>query len=142
MSNLFERIGAERLRAVIADFYDRVFDDVMIGFHFWGKDKARLVDKEWEFAARLLGGDVPYTGRPIREAHAKLPILGGQFDRRLQILRETLADHGVAEEVRRAWIDHTLKLRPLVTADPTSDCDPELAARRIAAGEADEGGGG
>lgn len=129
--SLLDDIGGDELRAVIEDFYDRVFDDVMIGFLFIGKSKQRLIDKEWEFTAQLLGGDVKYTGRPMREAHARSPILGGHFERRLQILRETLADHDVPEPVRRRWIDHTLALRGQVTGDKGSECDHDLSADRL-----------
>ena len=84
---LFDRIGGPALRRVLEDFYDRVFADTMIGFLFAGKNKQRLVQKEWEMAARMLGADeVAYTGRSIPEAHARSPILGGHFERRLQIL--------------------------------------------------------
>lgn len=129
---LYDRIGSEKLRQVITDFYDRVTGDVMIGFLFAGKDKQRLIDKEWELTARLLGADVAYTGRPMREAHAKVPILGGHFDRRMKILEETLADHEVDPEVRAAWMEHTARLRPQVTADRGSECDHDAAARRLA----------
>jgi len=122
VTTLFEQIGGDRLRAVLDDFYDRVMADVMIGFLFFGKDKQRLVDKEWEFAARLLGADVPYTGKGIRAAHARSPILGGHFERRLQLLRETLADHDVPDEVCRAWLGHTERLRHLVTSNRGSEC--------------------
>jgi hemoglobin len=128
---LFDQIGGDALRAVIEDFYDRVLSDVMIGFLFIGKDRQRLVDKEWEFTAGLLGGSVRYTGRPIREAHSKVPILGGHFDRRLQILRDTLEAHDVPQQIRQAWIDHSLALRPQVTADEGSECDHDAALRRI-----------
>ncbi|MEK6608468.1 MAG: group 1 truncated hemoglobin [Myxococcota bacterium] len=120
---LFDQIGGDKLRAVLADFYDRIFFDLLIGFLFAGKDKQRLIDKEWELTARLLGASVAYTGRPIREAHARSPILGGHFERRLQLLRETLADHAVPPAVRDAWIAHTLALRSQVTADAGSECD-------------------
>lgn len=123
MAILFDKIGAEALRAVLVDFYDRVFADVMIGFLFVGKDKQRLIDKEYELAARMLGADVEYTGRPIREAHAASPILGGHFERRRQILEDVLADHGVDPEVRAAWVKHTLALRSQVTKDRGTECD-------------------
>jgi hemoglobin len=126
--SLFDRIGGERLRAVIEDFYDRVFADVMIGFLFVGKDRARLVEKEWEMAARMLGADVRYSGKPMREAHARVPILGGHFDRRVQILRNVLADHGVDQEVVDTWIGHTLALREQITADRGSECDHDAVA--------------
>lgn len=128
---LFDQIGGDALRRVIEDFYERVFGDVMIGFLFVGKDKQRLIDKEWELAARMLGGAVEYTGRGMREAHAKVPILGGHFDRRTQILRETLADHGVAPAVRDGWLEHVASMRSQLTADRGSECDHDAAMARI-----------
>lgn len=122
MTKLFDRIGAEQLRAVLVDFYGRVFGDVMIGFMFEGKPRQQLIDREYEFTAHLLGADIKYTGRPMRTAHGHLPIFGGHFERRMQILRETLRDHGVDPDVQRAWIDHSLALRPQITPDRGSEC--------------------
>jgi hemoglobin len=119
---LYQLIGEEPLRAVVTDFYRRVFDDVMIGFLFIGKDRQRLIDKECEFTARFLGATTPYTGRPMREAHARSPIMGGHFDRRLTILRQTLADHQIHTEVAEAWLDHQMRLRHQVTRDAASQC--------------------
>jgi hemoglobin len=108
---------------VLVDFYDRVFRDVMIGFMFQGKDRAHLVEREWELVAALLGArGVTYRGRPMPEAHAAHTIFGGHFERRMQILRETLADHAVDAEVRQAWIDHALALRGQITRDRGSEC--------------------
>ena len=64
------------------------------------------------------------------EAHARSPILGGHFERRLQLLSETLADHRVDPEVSRVWLDHTRSLRQQVTADRGADCDHELDEAR------------
>jgi hemoglobin len=119
---LFARIGEHALREVITDFYSRVFGDIMIGFLFEGKSRQHLIDREYEFTANLLGGDVKYTGRPMRTAHAQSPIFGGHFERRLQILRETMRDHAVDPDVQRVWIDHTLALRDQITADKGSEC--------------------
>lgn len=117
--SLFDRIGADALRAVVVDFYDRVFRDVMIGYMFEGKDRQRLVDKECELTARFLGGAFAYTGKGMREAHAGLHIFGGHFDRRLQLLRNTLRDHAVDPEVAAAWIAHHESLRDAVVG---ADC--------------------
>ena len=125
MTKLFERIGEAKLRAVLVDFYGRVFGDVMIGFLFEGKNRQQLIDREYEFTAQLLGGDVKYTGRPMRTAHGHLTIFGGQFERRLQILKETLRDHHVDADVQAKWIEHTLSLRSQITNDKGSECaDP------------------
>jgi hemoglobin len=132
---LFAKIGAQKLREVVTDFYSRVFGDVMIGFMFEGKSRQHLIDREYEFTANLLGGDVKYTGRPMRTAHAQTPIFGGHFERRLQILRETMRDHGVDPDVQRVWIDHTLALRDQITADKGSECKDTsvVAAPRLGA---------
>jgi hemoglobin len=128
-STLFDRIGAAALRAVLTDFYGRVFGDVMIGFMFQGKDRQHLIDREYELTAALLGAPgVTYTGRPMRVAHAQHTIFGGQFERRLQILRETLRDHNVGAEVQQVWIDHQLALRSQITRDQGSECDDTAAA--------------
>lgn len=119
---LFAKIGEAKLREVITDFYARLFGDIMIGFLFQGKDRQRLIDREYEFTANFLGGGVKYTGRAMREAHAKSPIFGGHFERRLQILRETIRDHAVNPEVAEVWIDHTLALRAQITSDKGSEC--------------------
>jgi hemoglobin len=132
-SALFDKIGEATLRAVITDFYSRVFGDVMIGFLFEGKDRARLIEMEYQFTAQLLGADVKYTGRPMRAAHAQSPIFGGHFERRLQILRETLRDHGVDADVVTAWIDHSLALRAQITSDKGSECkDTSVVGPKLA----------
>ena len=102
----------------------------MIGFFFRHADKDRLKEMEFQLTAEFLGADIEYRGRPLDEVHAKHPIMGGQFARRLQILRETLDAFRVPEPIREAWIAHTESLRPLITRDPGSDCDPILAREK------------
>jgi hemoglobin len=121
--SLFDQVGAARLRAMVADFYERVFADVMIGFLFVGKDRAHLIEREWELAARMLGGDVAYAGRPLREAHRRSPILGGHFDRRLELWRQAMVDHDLPPAAQEVLLRHNRALRAQVTADPTSDCN-------------------
>jgi len=115
--------GEAVLREVITDFIGRVTGDVMIGFHFRGVDRSRLIELEFEFARRHLGGQGIYTGRPLHKAHGPHRILGGQFNRRLRILDQTLQDHGVPEEVRRAWLEHNEALREQITQDGKAECN-------------------
>ena len=130
--SLFEELGGEPvLRRIIDRFIDRVCSDIMIGFFFRKVDRERLKAKEYEFAARHLGADVPYTGRSIAEAHASHPIMGGQFMRRLQILKDTLEEFDVPEPVKVHWVEHTEKLRSAVTRDSGGRCDPTSAAARV-----------
>lgn len=123
-SNYFEQLGGEaRLQEIIGAFVDAVVDDVMIGFFFRNVDRQRLKRLEYEFAAQHLGATVKYSGRPISQAHASHRIMGGQFMRRMQILREILERFEVPEAVREHWILHNEKLRPAITSDEPGECD-------------------
>ncbi|MEZ4288435.1 MAG: group 1 truncated hemoglobin [Polyangiales bacterium] len=122
MKSHFDELGEAKLRQIVDDFIDRCYRDTMIGFLFARADKDRIKKFEYEHAAAHLGGPVVYGGRPLRNAHAPHRILGGQFDRRRQILIETLADHKTPAPIIEAWISQQDALRGEVTADPDSNC--------------------
>jgi hemoglobin len=122
--SLFEKLGGEPvLRSIVNRFVDRMFADPMIGFFFRKADKQRIKEKEYELAAEHLGGGVEYTGRPLRQAHAVHPIMGGQFARRLELLRLTLVEAGAPPSVVQHWISHTENLRAQVTRDAIGECN-------------------
>ena len=126
----FDQLGGEtRVRNIIDDFIDRVFADRMIGFFFRSADKQRIKEMEYQHAAAFLGAAIEYQGRPLTLAHAKHPIMGGHFARRKQILKETLDSHAVPEAIKTAWLQHTEELRPLITAQSGSGCDPAQVRR-------------
>jgi hemoglobin len=122
----YERIGGEAgLRAIVDDFVSRVTSDIMIGFFFRGVDKEKLTTLETQFAASHLGGPSNYQGRPLKKAHEAHPIMGGQFNRRLTILDQTLRDHGVEDEVRTVWLEHNEQLRSQITRDRRDECNDQ-----------------
>src|SRR5688572_14040388 len=99
-----------------------MFADVMIGFFFERVTKKRIQELELQHAAEHLGGPIAYRGRPLREAHAKHRIMGGHFMRRMEILKQTLARHGVPDDIATRWLAHVESLRGEVTEDPGSEC--------------------
>lgn len=131
-TTLFEQLGGEPvLRSIVGRFVDRMFADPMIGFFFRKASRERVKDKEYELAAQHLGAEQEYTGRPIQQVHAVHPIMGGQFARRLEILRQTLVEAGAPEPVIRHWIAHTESLRSLVTRDPSGECIGPMSPARV-----------
>ena len=129
VTSLFDLAGGEAgLRPVVERFVDRVFDDVMIGYLFRNASRERVKQKEYEHAAEQLGAPAKYTGRPLAAAHAPHRIRGGQFMRRIQILRETFRESGLPAEVGDAIVEHNLKLQALITADEDGVCDPAFRA--------------
>jgi len=130
--SLFERLGGEeKLRAIVNAFIDYVFEDRMIGFFFRNADRTRIKELEYQLAAEFLGADIKYSGRPLGKVHANHPIMGGHFARRRQIFKETLEHFQVAEEIKTALLNHTDALRPLITPESGSDCDPIAARQRV-----------
>jgi hemoglobin len=130
--SLFEKLGGEsRLRTIIDTFIDRVFEDRMIGFFFRNADRRRIKEFEYQLAARFLGADVEYRGRPLAKVHANHPIMGGHFERRRQILSETLDFFDVAPEIKSVLLDHTDALRSQITPETGSDCDPNSVRDRV-----------
>ena len=126
---LFDTLGGEPvLRRIVDRFVDRIFDDVMIGYLFRAADRTRVKAKEYEFAAAHLGGAVLYTGKPLDAAHRPHRIKGGEFNRRLQILKDVLAEEHVAESVVAHWVRHTEALRSTVTVGGPDECDTETPA--------------
>lgn len=106
LARLFVNAGGEEgLARILRDFYRRMQSDVMLGFFFDGKDIDAIADKQRSFLMRAMGAAPSYSGLPPAQAHQKLaPILSGHFDRRLRILEETLAAHGLSDEDIRTWV--------------------------------------
>jgi len=119
----FARLGGEpALRAIVSDFVGRCFDDLMIGYMFRRAPRERIERFEYEHAAEHLGAGVRYGGRDLRGAHRVHRVNGGQFMRRLQLLRETLERHGVPDDIRDDWLAYHESLRPEITDQPGSVC--------------------
>jgi hemoglobin len=113
----YQAIGGEpAVRAVLQSLYDRLFADAMVGFLFQGRDKQHIVEQQVAFTCGFLGGPQKYTGRPLPEAHAPLPILPGHLDRRHRLLEQALREKHVPEEVCGVWLRIDKSLRASVLA--------------------------
>ena len=113
--SLYDDLGGEpALRAVLQALYDKLFDDIMVGFLFAGKNKAELVEHQVRFTARFLGGPSEYTGRSLPDAHAALPLLAGHFDRRHHLLKQVLVEYKVPAHVAAEWLRVDQSLRTAV----------------------------
>lgn len=100
----YDVIGEERLVAVIKTFYERCFEDVMIGFMFFGHDVNRIAAQQTDFVRGMLGGPRHYNGKGLEEAHRGLPLRPAHFARRLIILEEVLEEAGVPREASEEWL--------------------------------------
>lgn len=107
--------GIERTVKLLRDFYDRLYDDVIVGFLFQPHDKERLVRSQLAYLSAHLGDrSGTYEGLNMRAAHKHVPVLSGQFDRRHQILTDVIHAWDVPQHVRDEWLALDRSLRPLV----------------------------
>jgi hemoglobin len=106
LQNLIEGIGGkDALVRILDDFYQRMSKDTLIGFFFAGKNLQNIVEKQSQFLLKAAGLTEDYKGLPPQRAHSKLPpILGGHFDRRTQILKETLEAYQLSKDQIEIWL--------------------------------------
>lgn len=114
--NLAEEVGGEEtLAALIREFYDLLFEDVLVGFLFQPHDKERLITSQIAYLKAHLGDrSGVYDGPTIRRAHEKVPILPGHFDRRHKVLTDLLERWNVPEHVKAEWLTLDQSLRQFV----------------------------
>lgn len=108
---MYQRLGttpearSETLSDILSDFYKRMSQDILIGFFFDGKDVEAIAMMQKQFLLRAFGETPTYAGKSPANAHLKMPpILEGHFNRRLQLLNQTLRDHGLPESDIQVWL--------------------------------------
>lgn len=117
LKRIYERLGGEApLGALMERFYERMAQDTMLGFFFYGKDLKAIASKQKEFLMRAMGATTSYSGKAPAQAHDALPpIRRGMFDRRLRILEEVLREAGLSAEDIRIWVAFEEAFREAVT---------------------------
>lgn len=99
---------------IITNFYDKVFDDVFIGYFFIGKNKSDLIAKQISFSRNLLGAKEPYQGIPLKVAHSSFFIRKAHFNRRHVLLKEALIEENVSATIIEEWLLREKKLVNLI----------------------------
>jgi len=96
--NLFERAGGEHgVEKLVTAFYTRVLADPVLAPMFEGVETDKLQRMQVELFSAALGGPAIYSGRGIREVHAKLGIQYDQIRRFVEHLLETLKSMALDE---------------------------------------------
>lgn len=119
---LYESIGADFITRAINEFYTRAVEDPLIGHFFFKVDIDTLISKQIIFSSRLLGSkaktskDEPST-RSLRSVHAPLKINSVHFARRQKLLENVLADLGLSEPLRTAWLNLEGQLKASIVHD-------------------------
>lgn len=101
--SLFEQLGGEAaVDAAVDVFYRKVLADYRINRFFNNVDMDKQAAKQKAFLTMAFGGPNHYTGKDLRDGHAKLVKMGlndSHFDAVLENLAATLIELGVAQEL-------------------------------------------
>jgi hemoglobin len=100
---LYERIGGEAaVNAAVDVFYRKVLEDYRINRFFNNADMEKQIAKQRAFFTMAFGGPNNYTGKDMREAHARLVKMGlddSHFDAVMEHLGATLVELGVPADL-------------------------------------------
>jgi hemoglobin len=101
--SLYERLGGEAaVNAAVDIFYDKVLSDYRINRFFERTDMAKQAEHLKAFMSVAFGGPNNYTGRSLRDGHARLVKMGlndSHFDAVMEHLGATLQELNVPAEL-------------------------------------------
>jgi hemoglobin len=98
------------------DFYERVLESERLAPWFEATDMRTLVDHQTKFVASLMGGPASYTDETLRRVHARLGITREAFEEMETLMRESLEDHGMADDDVADVMREIARCAPLIVS--------------------------
>ena len=110
MNGLYQRVGEQKLRAVVNDLVDASAKDPKVAIEQagkaanWGATPENVADFKrglFQFVAAATGGPQIYKGKDMATAHKGMNITDAQFDAMMTHLKEAMDKNQVAPEEQR-----------------------------------------
>ena len=95
--------GGPRLRAILEDFYSRVYADARLAPFFDGVTRERAIDKQYNFLREKFTGEKCYFGDRPRNAHHWMVISHELFDYREELMESCLRRAGLPDHLVKRW---------------------------------------
>ncbi len=100
MKTIYEELGGEDLLdKATAKFFERAVADPLLGLYLGGVDLPKVAQGFKRYVAALLGGNEPYQGRPLLQAHKGTQISDLAFDQFIALFLSTLKEFGVRDAI-------------------------------------------
>ncbi|MFQ5450983.1 MAG: group 1 truncated hemoglobin [Nitrospinaceae bacterium] len=129
---LFELIGGRpTLERAHKLFYDKVYDHPWLKGFFSGVDQKTIENQQTDFMTSNMGGGKIYSGALPENAHRHLFIDNELFNLRHSLLRESIRECGVPDNLAERWlrIDEAFR-KSLVKKDP-AQCEKRFFTDEI-----------
>lgn len=119
---LFDAIGGlPTLQKVHKIFYDKVYAHPWLGKFFIGHNQEAIENRQTAFMAVKMGGDINYMGKEPKMAHRAMYITQELFDLRTELLRESLTEAGLPEDLIERWIKIDNAFKKQIVKDSIED---------------------
>lgn len=132
--SLFEQIGGRpTLERVHKVFYDKIYAHPWLKQYFKGVEQKTIENQQSDFMTSNMGGGKIYSGQLPINAHKHLFVTHELFETRSALLRESLQECGVPNELIERWlrIDQAFE-KSIVKTDP-SQCQKRFFTDEIIA---------
>lgn len=130
-NTLFEKIGGmDAVKAAVDIFYEKLLKDKSISHFFKGVDLKTQKAKQAAFLAYAFGGPVKYTGKDMRNAHAKLVEKGLNEDHFNSVaghLVDTLKELGIKKDLVEQVVEIALSVKNDVLGIDNKSNNEEMA---------------
>ncbi len=112
-------------------FYDKVFEHPSLSPFFEGKNRELIESQQTEFTISQMGGGDVFSGKTPRSCHQHMFITKEQFNLRTRLLRESLSEFGVSDELAGRWIKMNEALEREVVKANMDECVKRFASDTI-----------
>lgn len=120
---LFSAVGYRAgILRVAKIFYDKVYAHPWLKLYFAKVPQDHIERQQTDFMASALGGPNLYCGRLPVAAHEHILITEESFEVRNVLLRESLEEAGVAQEVADAWMKLDDAFRKSIVKTSLDEC--------------------
>lgn len=130
--SLYEAIGGRpTLEKVHKIFYDKIYADAWIGLFFKDIKQKIIEDQQTDFMSDLMGGPKNYCGKFPQPAHKHMYITEELFEYRHKLLRESLLEANVSEQLAQAWIKLDGAFKKAIVKQSVQDCESRYKGEEI-----------
>ncbi|MCH8156839.1 MAG: group 1 truncated hemoglobin [Nitrospinae bacterium] len=131
-ASLFDLLGGRAtLERVHKLFYDKVYAQPWLKEYFKGVEQKVVENQQTDFMTSNMGGGKIYSGGFPQPVHKHMHITGELFELRAVLLRDSILECGIPEDLAERWLKIDQAFRSsLVKSDP-SQCEKRYATDEI-----------
>lgn len=130
--SLFLKLGGKAtLEKVHKIFYDKIYADPWIGKFFQNIDQVIIENQQTDFMMQAMGGPAVYAGAFPIPAHKHMLITEELFDQRQDLLKQSLIEANIPEELQNQWLKIDGAFRRGLVKKGIEDCEKRFNTDEI-----------